>query len=72
MLVSLSLNRWEAGALLGLFAVQFVIPIAEVRIVVAIVYIVLAAVLFVRQRRHIAAALRETRSILRRRSADAL
>ena len=36
ILVSLSLNRYEAGALLGLFAVQFVIPISEVRIVIAI------------------------------------
>ena len=71
IMVSLSLNRWEAGALLGLFLVQFVIPISEVRIAIAIVYLVLATGMLVHQRSHIRAALRETRAILRR-PADAL
>lgn len=51
--------------LLGLFAIQFVIPIAEVRIVIAIVYLVLASVMLVRQRHHIRTALSRTRAILR-------
>ena len=65
ILVSLSLNRYEAGALLGLFAVQFVIPISEVRIVIAIVYLVLGIGMLVRQRRELVEALRVTRAILR-------
>ena len=53
--VNLSLSRREAIALLGLFTLQFFIPITEVRIAIAIVYLVLAVAIFARQR----AALRE-------------
>ncbi|MYI82384.1 MAG: sodium:calcium antiporter [Chloroflexi bacterium] len=66
ILISLSLSRWEAAALIGLFSIQFVIPNPEVRIAIAIVYLVLSAVLLVQQRRHIVTALRETRAILSR------
>ena len=55
VLVNLSLGRLEALALLGLFAIQFFIPITEVRIAIGVLYLVLAAGLLVRQR----AALRE-------------
>ena len=53
VLVNLSLGRYEAGALLGLFLVQFLIPISEVRLVIAGIYIVLAVVLMVRERREL-------------------
>ena len=42
VLVSLSLGRLEAGVLLGLFLVQFLIPISEVRLAIAVIYVVLA------------------------------
>ena len=53
VLVNLSLGRYEAGALLGLFLIQFLIPISEVRLVIAGIYIVLAVVLLVRERREL-------------------
>ena len=53
VLISLSLGRYEAGALLGLFLIQFLIPISEVRLVIAGIYIVLAVVLIGRQRREV-------------------
>ena len=51
ILINLSLARREAGALLGLFLIQFLIPISEVRLAIAGIYLVLAAVLMVRERR---------------------
>ena len=51
VLINLSLARREAGALLGLFLIQFLIPISEVRLAIAGIYLVLAAVLMVRERR---------------------
>ena len=53
--VNLSLGRIEAIGLFGLFTIQFFIPITEVRIAIAVVYLVLAVAIFVHQR----AALRE-------------
>ena len=53
VLISLSLGRYEAGALLGLFLIQFLIPISEVRLVIAGIYIVLAVVLIGGQRREV-------------------
>ena len=58
VLASLSLDRFEAAGLLGLFMIQFLIPISEVRLAIAAVYMVLAVVMIVRQRR-------EARSLLR-------
>ena len=53
ILINLSLARREAGALLGLFLIQFLIPISEVRLAIAGIYIVLAVLLMVRQRREL-------------------
>ena len=53
VLISLSLGRYEAGALLGLFLIQFLIPISEVRLVISGIYIVLAVVLIGGQRREV-------------------
>jgi cation:H+ antiporter len=50
ILVSLSLGRWEAGLLFVLFAVQFAVPNQEVRIGIAIMYLVLAAWILFRGR----------------------
>ncbi|MXZ63238.1 MAG: sodium:proton exchanger, partial [Chloroflexi bacterium] len=51
VLVSLSLGRLEALALLGLFMIQFLIPISEVRMAIAVIYVVLALSLIVSRRR---------------------
>ncbi len=51
VLVSLSLGRLEASVLLGLFLIQFLIPISEVRLAIAVIYVVLALVLIVSRRR---------------------
>lgn len=66
ILVNLSMSIREAGALLGLFLVQFVAgavgPEAihdEVRIVTGVVYLVLAAVLLVRARRQAGVLLKD-------------
>lgn len=48
ILVSLSVNRWEALALGGLFVTQFFFTNETVRLVYAFVYVVLALVVFVR------------------------
>ena len=53
--VNLSLGRLEAIGLFGLFAIQFFIPITEVRMAIAVVYLMLAVAIFVHRR----AALRE-------------
>ena len=57
VLVNLSLGRYEAGALLGLFLIQFLIPISEVRVVIAILYIVLGVGLMFRQRHALRSAI---------------
>ena len=48
--VNLSLGRIETIALLGLFTLQFFIPISEVRMAIAVVYLVLAVAMFVHRR----------------------
>ena len=64
ILVSLSLGRLEAAALFALFAVQFLIPIQQVRIAIAIVYLALALALLARERRDLVSALRGARAAL--------
>lgn len=54
MLSNLSLRRWEALALLGLFAVQFPLPHPHTRLILAGVYFAVAAVLLVIHRRELA------------------
>lgn len=51
VLISLSLGRTQAIALLCLFMIQFLIPIGEVRFAIAVVYVVLALFLVVSRRR---------------------
>jgi hypothetical protein len=48
ILVSLSINRWEALALGGLFVTQFFFTNETVRLIYGCVYLVLAFVVFVR------------------------
>jgi cation:H+ antiporter len=48
ILVSLSINRWEALALGGLFVTQFFFTNETVRLVYACVYMVLAMIVFIR------------------------
>lgn len=50
VLVSLSLNRKEAAALLGLFLVQFFVPFDGVRLVMTYVYLTLAVLIFILNR----------------------
>lgn len=64
ILLSLSLSRIEAAGLIGLFTVQFLIPISEVRIVIAIIYITLALAILWQQRQHFLSSLRSTQAIL--------
>jgi cation:H+ antiporter len=54
LLAKLELHRWEAAALLVLFAVQFPFPGPRVRLALAGAYLVLAAALLVRHRRALA------------------
>ena len=65
ILVSLSLSRTEVAGLFGLFALQFLIPISEVRLAIAILYVVLALALLWRQRQHLRSSLRTARALLR-------
>ena len=65
VLINLSLGRREAGALLGLFLIQFLIPISEVRLAIAGIYLVLAAVLMVRERRDLRQLIRWARMAIR-------
>ncbi|MHB8959767.1 MAG: sodium:proton exchanger [Candidatus Limnocylindrales bacterium] len=44
---------WEAGAVLGLFALQFPFPTTEVRLAFSAAYLVVAVALLVRKRRHL-------------------
>lgn len=53
VLLSLRFPRWAAWSLLGLFVVQFAIPGTTGRLVLAGVYLVLAAGVLVHHRRHI-------------------
>ena len=65
VLINLSLRRREAGALLGLFLIQFLIPISEVRLAIAGIYLVLAALLMVRERRDLRQLIRWARMAIR-------
>ena len=51
VLISLSLGHRGALALLGLFMIQFLIPISEVRMAIAVIYVVLGLFLIVSRRR---------------------
>jgi len=64
MLANLEFNLKEAGLLFGLFAIQFFFPQMQVRLGFAALYLVVAAVILLRERaqvRHIAAGLRPSR-----------
>jgi hypothetical protein len=54
--VSLSLSAKEAIALAALFAIQFVFPAQEVRLALAVMYVVLAMIILVRNRQQVRAA----------------
>jgi cation:H+ antiporter len=53
MLVDLALERWEAAALFGLFALQFPFPNTNVRLAFAAFYLAAAAVILIRHRREL-------------------
>lgn len=57
ILVSLRFPRWAALVLLGLFAVQFAIPSTTGRMVLSAVYLLIAAVALVINRRHLPSTL---------------
>lgn len=59
VLVSLSLSSREALLLFALFAIQFAVPIAELRWGVGIVYCILALLIFTRERTDLARLLRD-------------
>jgi cation:H+ antiporter len=65
VLVSLSINRWEAVLLFALFAVQFVIPNESIRMVIAVAYIVLAVGMLILQRKEIGRLISATRRVIR-------
>jgi cation:H+ antiporter len=65
VLVSLSLNRKEALALLGLFLVQFLIPIDGVHLAMTYVYLVLAVGIFLLNRHDVRALFASARAELR-------
>jgi cation:H+ antiporter len=64
ILLSLSLSRIAVASLIGLFTIQFLIPISEVRIVISIIYITLALATLWRQRQQFLNCLRITRAML--------
>ena len=70
ILVSLSVNRWEALALGGLFVTQFFFTNETVRLVYGCVYVVLALVVFVRDIPRLGAFGRAVRRTLRDPSAQ--
>jgi cation:H+ antiporter len=65
ILVSLTINRWEAIFLFGLFIVQFVIPNESIRMIIAGVYIVLAIGMLFYQRAEIVRLLAAARRVIR-------
>lgn len=65
VLISLSLGRLEAIALLSLFMIQFLIPISEVRLAIAVIYVVLALFLIVSRRSEARRLLRWARTAMR-------
>ena len=69
VLMGLHLSLREAGLLVGLFLVQFVFP--ETQTAITIVYIVLSVFFFIRNRAHVADALRGSRGGQRAAQAEA-
>ena len=65
ILTSLSLSGREAIGLAVLFLVQFAIPIEELRMIIAVIYMILGVWIFARERVDIANIIRITRSGLR-------
>lgn len=65
VVMSLSFSKREAIVLAALFLVQFAIPISEVRMVIAVTYVVLGLSLLARERTDIARIFRITRAGLR-------
>ena len=65
VLVNLGLGRREAAALFGLFAFQFFVPVASVRIAITILYLALAAIIAWRQRAAVRATAADARAVLR-------
>ncbi|HRC62720.1 MAG: hypothetical protein K1X87_08605 [Dehalococcoidia bacterium] len=61
ILASLTITKWEAILLFGLFAIQFAIPVEQIRMVIAAIYIVLAVAILLRQRSEVARLLRLSR-----------
>jgi cation:H+ antiporter len=65
VLASLSLSRLEAIGLLGLFLVQFLIPVDGVHLAMTFVYLALALLIFLRERRDVRALFAGARAELR-------
>lgn len=65
VLVSLSLSRTEALGLLGLFLVQFFVPVDGIREAMTYVYLALALLIFILNRRDIRALFSSARAELR-------
>lgn len=51
IIISLTLGRWEVIGLFALFALQFAVPVEQIRMAIGVLYIVIAAVLIYRDRR---------------------
>lgn len=63
VMTSLSLSRREATLLLSLFLVQFLVPNTEVRLTIAVLYVLLALWIVVRERRQVRGLLALARTI---------
>lgn len=61
ILVSLSISRWEAILLFTLFVIQFVIPVEAIRMVIAVIYMLLATGILIRQRADVVRLVRQAR-----------
>ncbi len=67
ILVSLTLTKWEAALLFALFAVTFVIPSEQIRLIISAVYVVLAIAIAVHQRADVLRLLVYSRAAVRAR-----
>lgn len=63
IIANLDIRRWEAGLLFVLFAVQFPFRSTEVRVVIAVIYLLIAAVILVRDRRRLPHLIRVLRRL---------
>ncbi|MEZ4502898.1 MAG: sodium:calcium antiporter [Dehalococcoidia bacterium] len=70
VLVSLSMNRTEAIALFALFFIQFAIPIVEVRLTIAGIYVLLGLWIAWRERDAVRSRLRDVRTLIRNPAID--